>query len=170
MHLVHIPDIGSQCKSGIANSESASPSSSSQSTTCLPASNSQKIKTSPDQPYEEYRRNQDITAPPDPIAEGTVSDVPIHGEKTNVLFHPTPSVSYEPMFKIVEQRAGIVCIGVFLSILIPGHLAEGSLKWLFPLAFCVASAVWLWMKDVIKRGRTFEWSSEKLRGETVCAC
>ncbi|KAL1959289.1 hypothetical protein VTO42DRAFT_2476 [Malbranchea cinnamomea] len=37
------------------------------------------------------------------------------------------------------------------------------------LAFCVASAVWLWMKEVIRRGRTFEWESEKLRGKTATA-
>jgi len=36
----------------------------------------------------EYKHNQDVTAPPD-VMEGTTSDVPIHGEKTNILFHPT---------------------------------------------------------------------------------
>lgn len=94
--------------------------------------------------------------------------MPIHGEKTNILFYPTPSVSFEPMFKIVEKRAGILCIGIFMAIVVSGKLAGGSMKGMLTLAFCVVSAVWLWMKDVVKRGRTFEWSSEQLRGKTVC--
>jgi hypothetical protein len=68
------------------------------------------VQTDPRQSNPEYKEKQDITAPPDPVAEGSTSDVPIHGEKTNILFHPTPSVSYEPMFKRVEQRGLILWI------------------------------------------------------------
>ncbi|EEP80240.1 conserved hypothetical protein [Uncinocarpus reesii 1704] len=127
------------------------------------------IQTQPDQPLHEYKHKQDITAPPEPVAEGTTSDVPIHGEKTNVLFHPTPSVSYEPMFKSLEKRGGVLCMGVFWAILIAGKLAGGALKWLIPLSFCVVSAVWLWVQDVIRKGRQHEWQSEQIRGQTATA-
>ncbi|KAI1608056.1 hypothetical protein EDD37DRAFT_94 [Exophiala viscosa] len=117
----------------------------------------------------EYKEKQDITAPPDPIAEGSTSDVPIHGEKTNILFHPTPSVSYEPMFEALEKRAGGLCIAILLSIVILGKTFGGSLKGLIPLGMCLASGVWLWMKEVVRSGREVEWSSEQSRGETAVA-
>lgn len=97
---------------------------------------------------EEYRHTQDITAPPDPIAEGTTSDVPIHGEKTNILFHPTPSVSYEPTFQALEKRAGILCIAILVSTVVVGKMFGGALKGLLPLGMCLSSGVWLWMKEV----------------------
>jgi hypothetical protein len=125
-------------------------------------------QTSPSQSGEEYRVAQDETAPPDPVAEGATSDVPIHGEKTNVLFHPTPSVSYEPMFATVEARANVLCTAVFLSVVILGKVLGGGSLWtLIPLAACVASGVYLWAKDLISQGRAMEWSSEQKRGETA---
>ncbi|WEW60798.1 hypothetical protein PRK78_006286 [Emydomyces testavorans] len=127
------------------------------------------VQTQSDQSLREYKHKQDITAPPDPIAEGTTSDVPIHGEKTNILFHPTPSVSYEPMFKSLEKRGGVLCIAIFWGILIAGKLAGGALKWMFPLSCCVVSAVWFWIQDVIRKGRSQEWHSETLRGQTATA-
>lgn len=125
------------------------------------------VKTDPHQPYDEYKHNQDVTAPPDPVAEGSTSDVPIHGEKTNILFHPTPSVSYEPTFAMLERRANIMCIAIFLATVIVGNMFGGALKGLIPLAMCLASGVWLWVKEVVRSGREVEWSSEKSRGETV---
>ena len=126
------------------------------------------VKTDPSQTNPEYKQNQDVTAPPDPVAEGSTSDVPIHGEKTNILFHPTPSVSYEPMFDALEKRAGGLCIGVFLAVVILGKLFGGSLIGLIPTAACAVSGVWLWMKEVVRSGRELEWSSEQERGKTVC--
>lgn len=141
------------------------------------------VKTDSSQPYAEYKRAQDgqsfqsikvlclsgiVTAPPDPIAEGSTSDVPIHGEKTNILFHPTPSVSYEPMFASLETKAGSLCFGVFLAIVVLGKMFGGSLKGLIPTAACIVSGIWLWMKEVVRSGREVEWSSEQTRGETVC--
>jgi Ca2+-dependent lipid-binding protein len=137
---------------------------------CVPNANLGKdtpVKTEPTQSGEEYRKNQDITAPPDPVAPGATSDVPIHGEKTNVLFHPTPSISYEPMFMIIEQRATILCLGVFFAIILVGKAFGGRLLGLIPLALCVSSGVFLWMKDLIRQGRDMEWSSEQKRGETA---
>ncbi|KAI0484154.1 C2 domain-containing protein [Xylariaceae sp. FL0804] len=125
------------------------------------------VKTEPTQSGEEYRNNQDVTAPPDPVAPGSTSDVPIHGEKTNVLFHPTPSVSYEPMYAIIEQRATILCAAVFFAIIIIGKFFGGRLVGLIPLSMCIASGIFLWMKDLIKQGRDIEWSSEQKRGETA---
>ncbi|KAI0556059.1 C2 domain-containing protein [Xylaria curta] len=125
------------------------------------------VKTEATQSGEEYRKNQDITAPPDPVATGSTSDVPIHGEKTNVLFHPTPSVSYEPMYNVIEQRANILCGVVFFSIIFVGKFFGGRLLGLIPLAICIASGIFLWMKDLVRRGRDIEWSSEQKRGETA---
>ncbi len=125
------------------------------------------VKTEATQSNPEYKEKQDITAPPDPIEPGSTSDVPIHGEKTNILFHPTPSVSYEPMFAELEKRAGGLCIAILLAIVILGKLFGGSLKGLIPLGMCVASGIWLWMKEVVRSGREVEWSSEQSRGETV---
>ncbi|KAI0121549.1 hypothetical protein F4776DRAFT_221402 [Hypoxylon sp. NC0597] len=127
------------------------------------------VKTEPTQSGEEYRQAQDITAPPDPVATGATSDVPIHGEKTNILFHPTPSVSYEPMYNIIEQRATVLCAGVFFAIIFVGKFFGGRLLGLIPLAICVSSGIFLWMKDLVRRGRDVEWSSEQKRGETAVA-
>ena len=125
------------------------------------------VKTDATQPIPEYKLNQDITAPPDPVADGSTSDVPIHGEKTNILFHPTPSVSYEPMFAALETRASGLCIGVFFAIIVLGKLFGASLKGLIPTSLCIVSGIWLWMKEVIRSGREVEWSSEQSRGEVV---
>lgn len=125
------------------------------------------VKTDASQSNPEYKHNQDITAPPDPVAEGSTSDVPIHGEKTNILFHPTPSVSYEPMFAALETRASGLCIGVFIAIIVLGKMFGASLKGLIPTAMCIVSGIWLWMKEVIRSGREVEWSSEQSRGEVV---
>jgi Ca2+-dependent lipid-binding protein len=116
---------------------------------------------------EEYRRNQDILAPPDPVQPGATSDVPIRSEKTSVLFYKTPSVSYEPMFAILEQRANILCVGIFFGIIFVGKFFVGRLLGLIPLACCVASGVFLWAKDLIRQGRDLEWASEQERGETA---
>ena len=125
------------------------------------------VKTEPSQANPEYKHNQDVTAPPDPVAEGSTSDVPIHGEKTNVLFHPTPSVSYEPMFAALETRATALCIGVFVAIILLGKMFGASFKGLIPTSMCITSGIWLWTKEVIRSGREVEWSSEQSRGETV---
>lgn len=127
------------------------------------------VKTDASQSGEEYKHNQDITAPPDPIAPGSTSDVPIHGEKTNILFHPTPSVSYEPMYNEFEKRTGVLCTSVAGIILVLGKLCGGALYGLIPLAAIVASAIFLFMKDMVRKGRDMEWSSEKQRGQYATA-
>ncbi|KAK7424340.1 hypothetical protein QQX98_000608 [Neonectria punicea] len=125
------------------------------------------VATSSKMSGEEYRRAQDITAPPDPVQEGSTSDVPIRSEKTSVLFYKTPSVSYEPMFGILETRANVLCTGIFFAIVFIGKMLGGRLLGLIPLAFCVAAGVFLWVKDVIRQGRDMEWASEQERGETA---
>lgn len=93
--------------------------------------------------------------------------MPIHGEKTNVLFHPTPSVSYEPTFAALEKRAGILCIGLLVATVVVGKLFGGALKGLIPLGMCLSSGVWLWTKEVVRSGREVEWESEATRGQMV---
>ncbi|MCJ1313286.1 hypothetical protein MMC25_006963 [Agyrium rufum] len=127
------------------------------------------VKIDPNQSNPEYAHKQDITAPPDPVAEGATSDVPIHGEKSNIQFFPTPSVSYEPMFASLEKQASALCIGILIAVIVLGKMFGGSLKGLIPLSACVASGVWLWMKEVVRSGREVEWSSEQSRGETAIA-
>ncbi|KAL1305090.1 hypothetical protein AAFC00_002023 [Neodothiora populina] len=117
----------------------------------------------------DYKHNQDVTAPPDPVQEGSTSDVPIHGEKTNILFHPTPSVSYEPTFASLEAKSNVLCIGILVSIIVLGKMFGASLKGLIPLAMCVSSGVYLWAKEVVRSGREVEWDSEKERGKTATA-
>lgn len=101
------------------------------------------------------------------MVPGSTSDVPIHGEGTNALFHPTPSVSYEPMFEALERRATILCTGIFIAIVVAGKLSDGRLYGLITLAICIASGVFLWMKELLRAGRAHEWASEKQRGEHV---
>ncbi|KAM0284556.1 hypothetical protein ACHAQH_001922 [Verticillium albo-atrum] len=125
------------------------------------------VATSSDQSGEEYRRAQDITAPPDPVEPGSTSDVPIHSEKTNVLFYKTPSVSYEPMFEALEARANVMCAAIFFGIILIGKFFGGSLWGLMPLSICITSGVYLWCRELIQQGRNVEWSSEKERGETA---
>ncbi|EPE35263.1 C2 (Calcium/lipid-binding, CaLB) [Glarea lozoyensis ATCC 20868] len=127
------------------------------------------VKTSSDQSGREYQHNQDITAPPDPVEPGSTSDVPIHGEKTNILFHPTPSVSYEPMYASLEKSTLVLAGGVMIAIVVLGKMFGGALYGLIPLGMCVGSGIFLWMKELIRKGREMEWSSEKERGEVATA-
>ncbi|KAL4953787.1 hypothetical protein BDW69DRAFT_164491 [Aspergillus filifer] len=127
------------------------------------------VKTDPNQSLSDYKENQDITAPPDPIAEGTTSDVPIHGERTNILFHPTPTISYKPMFESLEKRGNTLCGGIVFGIVVLGRTFGASYWGLIPLAACIASGVWLWVQEVIRSGREMEWSSEQLRGQVATA-
>lgn len=124
-------------------------------------------KTEATQSGEEYRNNQDITAPPDPIEPGSTSDVPIHGEKTNILFHPTPSISYEPMYEAFEKKITFLAGGILIATVVLGKFFGGALYGLIPLGMCIASGVFLWMKEVIRSGRDHEWETEKIRGKTV---
>ena len=73
------------------------------------------------------------------------------------------------MFKALEQRAGGLCIAILISVVVLGKMFGGSLKGLIPLGMCLASGVWLWMKEVVRSGREVEWSSEQTRGETATA-
>ncbi|TVY13257.1 Meiotically up-regulated gene 190 protein [Lachnellula arida] len=127
------------------------------------------VKTEATQSGEEYRNNQDITAPPDPVEPGSTSDVPLHGEKTNILFHPTPSVSYEPMYVALEKRTTILCAGILIAIVVLGKMFGGALYGLIPLGMCVSSGVFLSMKELLRHGRETEWESEKERGKMATA-
>ena len=46
------------------------------------------IRTDASQSNPEYKHNQDVTAPPDPVADGSTSDVPIKGEKVRLWQSP----------------------------------------------------------------------------------
>ena len=99
-------------------------------------------KTEARQSSEEYEK-QDITAPPDPVEPGSTSGVPIRGEKTNICFHTTTSVSYEPMYEVLEKRTTILCAGVLLAIIVLGKMFGGALYGLMPLGICILSGIYL---------------------------
>ncbi|RMZ90409.1 hypothetical protein DV736_g2366, partial [Chaetothyriales sp. CBS 134916] len=160
-NMVIIEDVGKEFMNNVDNPKLSVPNANLGKPTTVATSSSMS--------NPEYKEKQDITAPPDPIAPGSTSDIPIHGEKTNILFHPTPSVSYEPMFDHLETRAGLICAAILISIVVLGKMFGGSLKGMVPLGMCLSSAVWLWMKEVVRSGREVEWSSEQLRGETAVA-
>lgn len=73
------------------------------------------------------------------------------------------------MFAAIEQRTNVLCIGIFVAIIFVGKFFGGRFLGLIPLGFCISSGVFLWAKDVIRRGRDLEWSSEQDRGETATA-
>ncbi|KAH6682963.1 hypothetical protein B0J14DRAFT_574726 [Halenospora varia] len=127
------------------------------------------VKTEATQSGAEYKHNQDVTAPPDPVEPNSTSDVPIHGEKTNILFHPTPSISYKPMYETLETRTTILCVGVLIAIIVLGKMFGGALYGLIPLGMCVSSGIFLWMKELVRKGRATEWQSEEDRGEKATA-
>lgn len=71
------------------------------------------------------------------------------------------------MFAALEKRTSILCVGVLVAIIVLGKMFGGALYGLIPLAMCVSSGIFLWMKEVVRSGRDTEWSSEQERGETV---
>jgi hypothetical protein len=71
------------------------------------------------------------------------------------------------MYEAFEKKTSVLCIFVFSAIVILGKVFGGALYGLIPLGMCVASGIFLWMKEVIRSGRDTEWSSEQERGETV---
>jgi hypothetical protein len=71
------------------------------------------------------------------------------------------------MYAALEKRTSILCIVVLFAIVVLGKMFGGALYGLIPLAMCVSSGIFLWMKEVVRSGREMEWSAEKTRGETV---
>lgn len=71
------------------------------------------------------------------------------------------------MYAAIEARANILCAAIFFSVVFIGKVFGGRLLGLLPLGFCVASGVFLWMKDLVRQGRDAEWYSEQRRGETA---
>jgi hypothetical protein len=71
------------------------------------------------------------------------------------------------MFEALENRTNIVCGGLFLAIVVLGKMFGGTLYGLIPLALCIASGIFLWMKEVVRSGRAKEWSSERDRGQMI---
>lgn len=72
------------------------------------------------------------------------------------------------MYAALENRATALSAGVFIAIVILGKMFGGKLLGLIPLGMCIASGIFLWMKEVLRQGRSLEWTSEKERGKMVC--
>ena len=71
------------------------------------------------------------------------------------------------MYAALETRTSVLCTGVLIAIVVLGKMFGGALYGLIPLAMCVSSGIFLWMKELVRKGREMEWQSEKERGETV---
>lgn len=71
------------------------------------------------------------------------------------------------MFESLEKRATALCVGILVTTVVVGKMFGGALLGLIPLAMCLSSGVFLWMKEVIRSGRETEWESEKVRGQMV---
>ncbi|KAI5820434.1 hypothetical protein BZA77DRAFT_273967 [Pyronema omphalodes] len=96
--MVEIEDVNKEFKKEAKNPELVVPKA------ALPNHPSdERDFAGPTQSMDEYAEKQDITAPPAPVAPGTTVDVPIHGEKTNILFHPTPTLSLSDTNLIPES-------------------------------------------------------------------
>lgn len=61
------------------------------------------VKTEASQKNPEYKEKQDITAPPDPVAEGSTSDVPIHGF-VSLMYHPRSLLTHIPNHRRKDQH------------------------------------------------------------------
>lgn len=71
------------------------------------------------------------------------------------------------MFAALEKRANILCAAILIATIVVGKMFGGALKGLIPLAMCLSSGVFLWMKEVVRSGREVEWDSEAVRGQMV---
>lgn len=69
----------------------------------------------------------------------------------------------------MENQAYALCIGILLAVVVLGKMFGGALYGLIPLAMCLASGVFLWMKELVRKGREQEWAAEQERGETATA-
>lgn len=141
--------------------------------------------TSPIQPLKEFAEIQDITAPPAPMAPHSTSDVPLRGgEKTNLLFHPTPTIalSSTPVIQALEQKAKYVCITLFtftaMIPLLPSilcgfkggvHVTVPSFLASFTAGITIACAIWVWTRSILRQTRNIDWSAERQRGEISSA-
>lgn len=117
-------------------------------------------------------KKDDAPATEDGPQAGATDDVPIGAEKSNVLFHPTPAVNFDRIFKAIEDDLRQVSYVVFGAIMILDWLFigggwKGFIKSLFP-AGGVAYAVYFVLTHVGQQAadRKMESSgpkTEKLR-------
>lgn len=71
------------------------------------------------------------------------------------------------MFEALEKRTNMLCGAIFIAVVVLGKMFGGALYGLVPLGMCIASGIFLWMKEIVRSGRAKEWSSERDRGEMV---
>lgn len=125
-----------------------------------------------EKPQKHTERKDQASAAEDGPQAGATDDVPIGAEKSNVLFHPTPEVNFDRVFKAIENDLRQVSCVVFGAIIILDWLFigggwKGLSKSLFP-AGGVAAAVYYVLTHVGQQAaeRKMESSdpkTEKLR-------
>jgi len=141
--------------------------------------------TSSDQPIRDYAETQDVTAPPAPMAPHSTKDVPLRGgEKTNLLFHPTPTIALAtaPVIEALEKKAQNVCIATLIfTTMIPLlpwilrgfkggiHVTISSLLVSFVAGVIISCVIWVWTRSILSETRNIDWSAERQRGEIASA-
>jgi Ca2+-dependent lipid-binding protein len=125
------------------------------------------VGSSTKQSPEEYRKTQDDTAPPDAVP-GTTDDVPLKGEATNVLFHPTPAVDFAEGYKLLEKYTSSLCLMIIIGIIVATWLFRkygfiGSVV----TSIAVSGGVWFWMKRIQEEAESLRWHTERARGQTA---
>lgn len=119
------------------------------------------------------------------MAPHSTSDVPLRGgEKTNLLFHPTPTISLSstPVIQALEKKAQQVCIAVLVfTTMIPllpwmlrgfkggFHVTVPSMLASFTAGVLIACAIWVWTRSLLTQTRNIDWSAERQRGEIASA-
>ncbi|KHJ33498.1 putative meiotically up-regulated protein [Erysiphe necator] len=125
------------------------------------------LKISSNQANEKCRK---INVPlPSPMKSDFKLDMPIHGKKTNALFHPIYSFDLEPIFKKFEKSTNIVCITIVISVIVFGKLAGGALYGLIFISLCITSVIFLWMKNIVQKSRSYKLQDKNKRGEYATA-
>ncbi|POS84788.1 hypothetical protein EPUL_003642, partial [Erysiphe pulchra] len=121
-----------------------------------------------------YKARKTVIDPPKILWQenkykSNIHNIPFHGKKTNILFHPIPSIELEPMFEAFEKSTSIICITIVISIIVFGKLAGGALHGLILISLCITSVIFLWMKDLVQKSRLCQWQGESKRGEYATA-
>jgi Ca2+-dependent lipid-binding protein len=94
--------------------------------------------------------------------------VPLKGEATNVLFHPTPGVDFTDAFVALKKHTTMLCLGIIVLI-IGLNLVFRKIGILGSIitATLVSGGVWFWMMRIKEEAEKIRWGTEKARGETA---
>lgn len=94
--------------------------------------------------------------------------MPLKGEVTNVLFHPTPGVDFTKGFEALERHTTILCIAIIIVVVgLNKVVGKGSMLSSVITATLVSGGVWFWMKWIQEEAENIRWGTETARGQTA---